>query len=180
MTPHRPPPVPHLPASTADRRAWRSRSTRPSDPAHGVSSGDFARQYRADLDFVAMLHGFRPSGGLLRWAELGRWLERRQSGAARQLGQWRTRSALCELHWRGDVWVPACQFDPATGRLRADLRRVMQQLGLSPSDPAFLRWLAAPQAGHGQRSPAELLIGQLPDFEAVAQADWGDAWAAAA
>lgn len=178
MTHPSPTATPTSPPLTADRRAWRSRSARLADPP--AASGEFARQYRADVDFIAMLQGFRASGGLLRWSELGRWLERRQPGAARQLGQWHTRSALCELHWRSDVWVPACQFDPATGRLRSELRRVMQQLGLSPADPAFLRWLATPHAGYGQRSPADLLLNAAEDFEAAALADWGATWAAAA
>lgn len=176
MTPHRSPPVPTPPAD-ADRRAWRSRSARLAEPARG---SDFARRYDADLAFIAMLHGFRASGGLLRWAELGRWLERRQPGASRQLGQWRTRAALCELHWRGDVWVPACQFDPTTGRLRPELRRVMHALGLSPTDPAFLRWLATPQAALADSPPAELLAGRMPAFEAAARAAWSEPWRAAA
>ncbi|RTL47181.1 MAG: hypothetical protein EKK53_00090 [Burkholderiales bacterium] len=76
--------------------------------------------------------------------------------------------------------MPACQFDPETGQLRPEWRRMMQRFGLNPSDPALLQWLSAPQPGPDPRSPAELLAGSPGDFEAAAQAAWGQTWAAAA
>lgn len=127
-----------------------------------------------------MLKGFRPSGGLLRYSELGPWLERCHPGAARLLSRWQTRFDLCELHWRGQLWVPACQFDRDTGRLRPDLSRVARRLGRSPSDNAFLLWLIRPQPGHQNRTPAELMVSQPHDFQRAAQANWGEPWARAA
>lgn len=161
----------------ADRRLWRGSSSRrarqaPHDP--------FARQFQADVDFIAILKGLRPSGGLLRFCELAGWLDRRQPGASRQLSQWHTRQDLCELHWRGQLWAPACQFDSATGRLRADLTRIMRRLQLNPSCASFLLWLAGPQPRYDNLTAAELLVSRPLDFEHAAQADWGEPWAQAA
>jgi hypothetical protein len=175
--------APHTPAgwrqqlSPVDRRLWRGCASRRVGEPPGRQ---FAHQFQADLDFIAMLKGFRPSGGLMRFSEVGPWLERHQPGASRLLGRWQTRFELCELHWRGQLWVPACQFDRDSGRLRADLGRVARRLGLSPSDTPFLLWLIRPQPAHGHLSPAELLATRPDDFERAAQADWGEPWAHAA
>ncbi|MBA4215967.1 MAG: hypothetical protein V3V71_09530 [Roseateles sp.] len=165
------------PSAPADRRLWRGSSAR---RASQTPEEPFARQFQADLDFVAMLKGLRPSGGLMRFSELAGWLDRRQPGASRQLSQWSTRQDLCELHWRGQLWVPVCQFDPATGRLRADLSRVMRALRLNPGCVAFLLWLARPQPRYDRLTAAELLVSRPQDFERAAQADWGEPWAQAA
>ena len=140
-------------------------------------SGDspFSQQFQADLAFTELLKGFRPSGGLWRLDEAQRFLAGRRPGAAHELERWRGQWLLCEFYWRGQAWLPGCQFDLAAGHLRGELRRAASSHGLRLDAPQLLRWLIQPLARWQGRTPAELLVKDVIAFQAaVHEADLTD------
>lgn len=136
-------------------------------PVQARSLDAFGAQYSADVAFVAALQGLRASGGLWRLREAERRLEAVRPGAARDLGHQRAMLAVCEMYWRGEVWVPACQFDMAVGRLRPEMKRFAQRGGIDLAASDAVTWLAAaPQPG-ACRTPGELWVSDRRVFVAL-------------
>ncbi len=129
---------------------------------------------------MALLKGFRASGGLMRLDELSALLEHKRPRASAWLDAQRARWAVCEWHWRGQTWLPVCQFDLARARLRPAPGRMARELGLSLSDRGCLLWLATAQVALNGQTPAQLLQADELGFEALARQTWGAGLAMAA
>ena len=136
---------------------------------HPKANGDFDAQYSADVAFVAALKGLRPSGGLWRLREAECRLEAVRSGAARQIAVHRATHALCEMYWRGQVWVPACQFDMAKGQLRPEMKRHAPRFATNLASTEIVAWLGTSLGCDGCATPGELWVNDRRAFERLLQ-----------
>lgn len=130
----------------------------------------FGAQYGADVAFVAALQGLRASGGLWRLGEAERRLEAVRRGAARDLGHQRALHAVCELYWRGEVWVPACQFNQSQGRLRPELKRFAQRWHVDLAASDAVAWLGTAPVPGGRCTPGEVWVQDRRAFVALLEA----------
>lgn len=129
-----------------------------SSTVHARDLDAFGDQYSADVAFVAALQGLRASGGLWRLREAERRMDGVRPGAGRELGRQRAMHAVSELYWRGEVWVPACQFNMSSGRLRPELRRFSQRRGMDLAASDAVAWLGTASAPGSAVTPGELWL----------------------
>jgi len=109
-----------------------------------------------DAEFVALLDGFRPSGGLARAEDLLAQLSNRPTGAELQLARWIAHGNAVSIRWSHSHWLPLFQFrwpelclQPAMDQVLAELRPVLTSWELA-------QWFCAPNAWLNNRVPADL------------------------
>ncbi len=133
--------------------------------------GDLITESTRDRQFVAMLRGFRESGGLLRGDEVAVQMQRTSGYDVSLLARWIVTSQVLSFEWRSELWLPMFQFEPKDMSRREAARRVMAEL-----QPAFdawnlSSWFSQPNSWLNDRAPADLLSTELPAVLQAARAD---------
>lgn len=120
-----------------------------------------------DEEFLALLRGYRRHGGLARQREL---LQRGLSWPAPE------EETLCvRFDWANQTWLPVFQFEPATTIVRADVQRVVRELGKAFDGWHLARWFVEPNSWLGGRAPVDAIV---IDLEAVCDAARADRFVA--
>ena len=109
-----------------------------------------------DAEFVALLNGFRPSGGLARAEDLLARLGFQPSGAELQLARWIAHGNAVSIRWSHSHWLPLFQFKWPELCLRPVLDQVLAELRPVLTSWELAQWFCAPNAWLNDRVPADL------------------------
>ena len=130
-----------------------------SDPcaAHGADR---------DQQFVSLLQGFRPSGGLSRAHSVAEWLASRCGQNVGTLARWMVRGEVLHFEWQSDSWLPMFQFHTTATTPHSVVGLVLKELEgvFDPWETA--QWFARPSIALGGRMPADAVAS---DADAVLQ-----------
>ena len=122
-----------------------------------------------DHQFVAMLDGYRPSGGLAACPEL-LGLCRRHCGAdGTILARWIVERAVVSFEWQSQTWFPLFQFRATNFTPSARLRPLLAQLSENYNPWSAAHWFVIPNPRLGGRVPVSLLDTDLGAVLAAAQ-----------
>lgn len=116
-----------------------------------------APQRCTDEQFVAMLNGYRGSGGLAREESVLALYSRRGGFDAATLANWIAAREVIGFEWESRTWIPIFQFNlvdmmrpPALGPVLAELVPVYDSWELAS-------WFALPNSWLGDRVPVDAL-----------------------
>lgn len=113
------------------------------------------RRTTRDEQFLAMLNGYRLSGGLARDHDLVSLLNRRSGLNIGTLARWIVEGEVVHFEWQQETWFPMFQLGGQDMALRAGVSQVLKEFSgvLDPWETA--QWLASPSAALGGRTPAD-------------------------
>ncbi len=124
-----------------------------------------------DMQFIALLDGFRPSGGLVRAQEVLELFLRRGGPDLATLARWMARCEVLCLEWNGQSWLPMFQFDRVAMVPRPQLEPVLAELNPVFSPWALAAWCAQPNPWLDGERPADVLVSHAPEVLNAARAD---------
>lgn len=149
-------------SAAMDGAAIRGAIIRPSSktaPASLVRRALWAR----DEEFLALLRAYRRYGGLARPREL---LQRGLPWPGAD-----DEAPPVRFDWAHQTWLPLFQFKPTTMSVRADVRRVVCELGQAFDDWHLARWFVEPNSWLGGRAPVDQMALELEAVCDAARAD---------
>jgi hypothetical protein len=114
--------------------------------------------------FIALLEGFRSTGGTAPGEIVGRLLEEHQVANAVSLAKLVYTDQVFGFEWRAKLWIPMFQFDAENLSLKATAQRVRSALPSPWHGWILASWFATPSAALDGCSPANMLDS---DFDAV-------------
>ena len=142
-----------------------------------ASPATVPRRYRrssqvdADQQFMAMLDGYRDSGGLARTHEVLALSKRCGDPDAATLADWVAQREVISFEWQSQTWLPLFQFTRPDLRPLPALARVLAEL-TSVCDPWELAaWLVQPNPWLANRTPVDALAANLPAVLDAARAE---------
>lgn len=143
-------------------------------PLHGVPAGTsspLTRVIDKDRDFVALLRGYKQTGGLARGDEVAAMLQRISGQSVSLLARWIVSREALSFEWRAEIWVPLFQFRLDDMSIKEDFRRVSVEL-----EPAFdgwtlSHWFVQPNSWLDGRAPADVLAQDPRGVWQAARAD---------
>ena len=124
----------------------------------------------ADNGFVAMLEGYRPSGGLARSAELVQRLADRDSRALPVFARWVACGELVAFLWESRLWVPLFQFN-ADLQPRPEVVATCRELANAFDAWETAAWFITPNNWLDGRTPEQALGASAPEVLEAARAD---------
>ena len=127
-----------------------------------------------DRQFVAMLDGYRSSGGLGCARELQEALTRKNGSSKSSvalLNGWIARREVICFEWQGSTWFPWFQFDATNMSLRPQLDAVLQELNTVYDPWEVGCWFARPNPWLADRAPVDALMHCLPEVLHAARAE---------
>lgn len=109
-----------------------------------------------DARFVALLDGFRPSGGIAALRELrrrARWTLESSPAFER----WQSEGRILGIDWNGESWFPLLQFQRVSMKPEPVMQCLLAELHgtLAPWD--FATWLITPTGWLEGAAPAAML-----------------------
>lgn len=124
-----------------------------------------------DMQFIALLDAYRPSGGLARTQEALELFMRRCGPDLATLARWMVaREVLC-LDWHGQSWMPMFQFDLVDMAPLPQLAPVLGELNPVYSPWALAAWFAQPNPWLEGARPADVLVCNYAGVLDAARAD---------
>lgn len=147
------------PMDPAAVRGAMTRTPATTTPASLARRALWAR----DEEFLALLRACRRHGGLARPREL---LQRGLPWPAAD-GE----APPVRFDWAHQTWLPLFQFEPETTSVRADVLRVVRELGQAFDDWHLARWFVEPNSWLGSRVPLDLMPLDLDAVCNAARAD---------
>ncbi|QDL36776.1 hypothetical protein [Rhodoferax sediminis] len=130
----------------------------------------------ADHQFVAMLNGYRGSGGLARADEVLKVLKRHSEAHVARLARWIVKRKVICFEWRSQTWLPWFQFDRFDTTPQPELGPVFTELTPIFDPWELANWFAQPNPWLADCTPVETL---RVDPAAVLQAARADHFIAA-
>jgi hypothetical protein len=124
-----------------------------------------------DLQFIALLDSYRPSGGLARAQETLGAFQRRGGPSPPTLAGWVARREVVSLDWHGQSWMPMFQFDLAAMAPVPQLAPVQAELNAVYSPWALAAWFAQSNPWLEGERPADVLVSHAADVLNAARAD---------
>lgn len=113
------------------------------------------RSWVSDRFFLAMLAGYRASGGLARAAEIVVWLERGLGLDPHQLQRWRAERGVLCFDWQAQTWLPRFQFTHKGMVPDPCVRMVLAELGSVFDDTEMAQWFATPNPSLADGAPVD-------------------------
>ncbi|MDM0015863.1 DUF2384 domain-containing protein [Variovorax sp. J22P168] len=110
-----------------------------------------------DWAFVAMLPGFRASGGIATDCELAGRLARSASGTLPALARHMARGDLVSFDWNGKLWLPLFQFDQDMHVATGPLAVVGELGGVFDDAWELAHWFVQPHAALRNRTPVQVV-----------------------
>lgn len=124
-----------------------------------------------DHDFMALHVAYRRLGGLARVHELSRvWAADGADHRGRLEALIESGRAFA-FHWHDAFWLPRFQLDRAAHGTRADVARVLDELGTRWGGWELAAWFVEPNVWLDDRAPADGLGDDLPRVLEAARAD---------
>ena len=128
----------------------------------------------ADRQFVAMLDGYRDSGGLCRAREIQEVMARSTDVGgpdAAVLNGWIMQREVICFEWQASAWLPWFQFNRPGMTPHPQLRPVLQELNTVYDPWEIGCWFARPNPWLDQRTPVDALRANLPELLHAARAE---------
>jgi hypothetical protein len=107
--------------------------------------------------FIALLEGFRASGGTAPAEIVAGLLEEQRAGGAASLSQLVHRGGVFGFGWRARLWIPLFQLEADDLSPRAGAQRVRAALPPMASGWDVAAWFATPLPRLDGQRPADLL-----------------------
>lgn len=126
---------------------------------------------RLDLQFIALLDAFRPSGGLARCEETLELFTRRGGPDLATVARWMARREVVYLDWNAQSWMPIFQWDWVHMVPLPQLASVVAELNAVYPPWALAAWFAQPNAWLKGERPADVLVSHPGDVVDAARAD---------
>ena len=124
-----------------------------------------------DMQFIALLDAYRPSGGLARTQEALELFTRRSGPDLATVARWMVaREVLC-LDWHGQSWMPMFQFDLVGMVPLPQLTAVLDELNPVYTPWALAAWFAQPNSWLDGERPADVLVSNYAGVLDAARAD---------
>ncbi|WP_295960683.1 antitoxin Xre/MbcA/ParS toxin-binding domain-containing protein [Rhodoferax sp.] len=124
-----------------------------------------------DMQFIALLDAYRPSGGLARTQETLELFMRRGGPDLATVARWMAgREVLC-LDWHAQSWMPVFQFDLVDMVPLPQLALVLAELNPVYPPWALAAWFAQPNPWLEGERPADVLVSDAADVLNAARAD---------
>ena len=124
-----------------------------------------------DLQFIALLDAYRPSGGLARTQETLELFMRREGPDLGTVARWITQREVVCLDWNVQSWMPNFQWDLVNMVPLPQLAPVLVELNAVYSHWALAAWFAQPNPWLEGERPAEILVSHAADVLNAARAD---------
>lgn len=124
-----------------------------------------------DLQFIALLDAYRPSGGLARTQETLELFMRRDGPDLATVARWMTQREVVCLDWNVQSWMPNFQWDLVNMAPLPQLAPVLVELNAVYSHWALAAWFAQPNPWLEGERPAEILVSHAADVLNAARAD---------
>ena len=149
------------PGSPVPMSSWFSGTAR--DATRSDDPSDLQR-------FVALQHAYRSTGGIVTGESLTLLLREQVEQPISLLARWIVNREIVSLGWRGDVWLPVFQFDPA-GVVQPGVRQIIAELSDAFDDWELAEWFAMPNCWLRGESPASAVGIGAPGVLQAARAD---------
>lgn len=126
---------------------------------------------RGDYPFIALLDGYRDSGGLAPLQEVAAQFQRRSAGEPGALARWIVNQQVICFEWQSKMWLPLFQFNRLDMSLQPGISLVLAQLGAALDDWQLAQWFVRPNPWLADRTPAAMLALDPAGVLNAAQAD---------
>lgn len=120
-----------------------------------------------DPQFIALLEGYRCSGGLARGQEVFALAQRCQPSKVQPLANWIVNAEVICFDWQSKMWLPLFQFDSFDMTPQPGLDQVLAALRPAYDSWQLARWFVQANPWLAWQTPADTL---LPDLAAVLHA----------
>ena len=127
--------------------------------------------WQINLDFIAMLNAYRPSGGLARANEVAARLRPRGGTSVNALAQWIVTRQVISFEWQGKIWLPLFQFNAEDMARQPGLNTVLSELVLVYDDWHIAKWFSLPNPWLADCTPADTLASNAPEVLNAARAE---------
>ena len=124
-----------------------------------------------DREFVALLDGYRATGGVARSNAMPQRWHAPEAGTELSLKSLVAARHVFHFHWHDSLWLPMFQFEPHGRRVAAESPQVLAELGTVFDGWALARWFVEPNSWLHEQKPIDLLHRQLPAVLAAARVD---------
>lgn len=114
-------------------------------------------QSHRDHQFVAMLNGYRASGGLCRSEEIRRMVQCRDEVPGAMLLRWMINRKVICFEWLSQTWFPWFQFQNSEMRPLPELTRVFAELTPFLDAWELANWFIQPNPWLEDRTPVDAL-----------------------
>jgi hypothetical protein len=143
----------------------------PFMPYFAVRGGAAPVALGVDLQFIALLDSYRPSGGLARAQEALELFTRRCGPDLATVARWMAQREVLCLDWHAQSWMPMFQFNWVDMAPLPQLAPVLAELNPVYSPWALAAWFAQPNAWLDGQRPAEVLASNPEGVLNAARAD---------
>lgn len=128
---------------------------------------------RGDFDqrFIAMLDGYRASGGLAREHEVLALSKCRGGPDAATLAHWVALRKVISFEWQSQTWLPLFQFTRLDMQPQVELARVLAELTPVCDAWELATWFAQPNPWLADRTPVDTMATDLPALLNAARAE---------
>lgn len=134
-------------------------------------AGKTARKWEANHQFIAMLNGYRRSGGLAQAKEVASMCHRSGTGSLGLLADGIVKRHLISIDWQSRIWLPLFQFNRPEMSLREGLRDVLAELVVACSAWDIAYWFSQPNPWLFHGAPADMLARSVQDVVHAARAE---------
>lgn len=132
-----------------------------------------APKWEANQQFIAMLNGYRRSGGLAQAREVASMCNSAQkcSYSLAQLADGIGQRDLISVGWQSRIWVPLFQFNRTDMSLRDGLRDVLAELVFVFNAWDVALWFSQPNPWLFNSTPADVMASSIQDVMHAARAE---------
>lgn len=130
-------------------------------------------RWDANQEFIAMLNGYRRSGGLAQAREVASMCNSAKtcSCSLAQLADGIVKRDLISVGWQSRIWVPLFQFNRADMSLRDGLRNVLAELVVVFNAWDLALWFSQPNPWLINSTPADITALSIQDVMHAARAE---------
>ncbi|MDD5336535.1 MAG: hypothetical protein PHS32_22585 [Rhodoferax sp.] len=153
------------PVSSCANGSVRSVLTAVSFPAPRLE------QACSDPQFIALLEGYRGSGGLARGSEVFALAQRGQPGQVQLLANWIVNAAVICFDWQAKMWLPLFQFNSFDMTPQPGLDQVLAALRPAYETWELAQWFVQANPRLAGQTPADTLQTDLAAVLLAARAD---------
>lgn len=122
-----------------------------------------------DQGFVAMLDGYRKTGGLARGNDLERWMENRQPQRVMALTKLIVSRQIFSFEWFDTFWIPMFQFVLPDLAIKPGLRKVLAELSTVFDGWTLAAWFVQSNPSLNGGRPVNLLDSNLSEVVQAAR-----------
>lgn len=133
----------------------------------GANASSSENVQASDVDFLALLAAYRPSGGIARGGEIAaRVLGADPSQLTRQISE---RSVL-SFEWQGESWLPVFQFEPTTPTVKPSIQILVNELSGTLGCLELANWFVQPNTWLDDVAPLPMMQRQFARVHDAARA----------